>query len=467
MARMNTLTRPEPIRTHEGGRAVRINAEQQLRRLVMTSLLWEDQFYVDGVEAAKQIAAAVTDLIRAGKQDVLVEIAKEARDENRLRHVPLLIAALYAAQSSGDSRVGALIEHVVQRADELAEFLAIYAKIVGVAPKGVDNGLKGRLPAQVKKGLARAFLKFDAYQLAKYDRAADVTLRDTMALAHPKAAPKATDQNALARAELHAGILRSPDTWEVALSAGGDKREVFERMLRQPGKLGYLALLRNLRNMDGAGVDKGLVKDAIRARKGARNVLPFRYIAAARHARWATDALDDALLAALAETEPFDGETVILLDHSGSMKDSLSGKSDMRRADAAAALAAVWPGSKRVFSFTSGGYSYRGGSTVVELPSYRGLALVEAFMGCQGWGGTYLGDAISKVQGSVGKMDRFVVVTDEQSADRVGKPGTNLGYMINVGAYKNGVGYGNGWTHVDGWSENVFRWLKANEAEQN
>src|SRR5262249_37708050 len=142
--------------------------------------------------------------------------------------------------------------------------------------------------------------------------------------------------------------LASPDTWEVALSAGADKRETFERLLAER-KLGYLALLRNLRNMDQAGVDEALVTEAILARRGAGRVLPFRYVAAARAAprfeRW----LDEALMETVLEGPVFDGRTVVLVDVSGSMDWKLSAKSDLSRMDAAATLASVIPGDVRVF----------------------------------------------------------------------------------------------------------------------
>jgi hypothetical protein len=137
--------------------------------------------------------------------------------------------------------VGETIEATIQRADELSEFLAIYAKVNGVGP----DKLKGKLSAQAKKGLAKAFTKFDEYQLAKYDRGGAIRLRDALFLVHAK--PKDDAQAALWK-RLVANELVTPDTWEAALSGGADKKEAFERLLRD-GKLGYLALLRNLRNM--------------------------------------------------------------------------------------------------------------------------------------------------------------------------------------------------------------------------
>src|SRR6202007_2263470 len=111
---------------------------------------------------------------------------------------------------------------------------------------------QGRTPlsAQVKKGLAAAFTKFDEHALAKYDRAGVVRLRDVLFLCHAK--PKDADQAGSWR-RLIEGHLYTPDTWEVTLSRGGDKREHWERLLAEH-KLGGLALLRNLRNMKDAGV---------------------------------------------------------------------------------------------------------------------------------------------------------------------------------------------------------------------
>ena len=108
---------------------------------------------------------------------------------------------------------------MIERADELVEFVALYWKEE-----------KQPLSAGFKRGLARAFTKFDAYQLAKYDRESVVKLRDVLFLCHAK--PKDEAQAALWK-KLAENTLESPDTWEVALSAGKDKRENFERLLRE------------------------------------------------------------------------------------------------------------------------------------------------------------------------------------------------------------------------------------------
>src|SRR5258707_6485962 len=265
MARLNTLNLNFGPRTHEGAPARHISTELQLRRSVLACLLWESQFYEDGVEISGRIA----ELVPKVAAEKVAALAVEAREKSKLRHVPLLLVREMARHKTHRGLVADTLQRVIQRADELAEFVAIYWK-------------DGRVPlsGQVKKGLAAAFPKFDEYQLAKYDRGGPVKLRDVLFLCHAK--PRDGAQAAMWK-KLIARTLTTPDTWEVALSAGADKRESWERLLREQ-KLGALALLRNLRNMSEAGVDQALVLEALNAMNASR-VLPFRFLAAVRYSR--------------------------------------------------------------------------------------------------------------------------------------------------------------------------------------
>ena len=275
------------------------NALQQLRRSVLATLLWEDNFYEDG----QSNAARIEQLSAQVSPEQLASLAVEARDKQHLRHAPLFLAVQLVKHGSGKAGlVSDTIEKVVQRADELSELVSLYWK----------SGKKP-LSAQLKKGLAKAFTKFNGYSLAKYNRDTDVKLRDVLFLVHAKG--KDAEQQAVFD-QLASGTLAAPDTWEVALSGGADKKETFERLLKE-GKLGYLALLRNLRNMEQAGVDRTLVREAILARKGAEKVLPFRYIAAARHAKSFEPALDAALMACVEGLPKLSGKTAVLVDVSG------------------------------------------------------------------------------------------------------------------------------------------------------
>jgi 60 kDa SS-A/Ro ribonucleoprotein len=437
MARLNILKigklaeglRP---RTHEGGPAKRISPELELRRSVLACLLWESQFYEDGVAIAGRIA----ELVPKVAAEKVAALAVEAREQMKLRHAPLLLVREMARHKTHRALVAQTLARVIQRADELAEFVAIYW-----------SGGKAPLSAQVKKGLAAAFTKFDEYALAKYNRDGVVKLRDVLFLCHAK--PLDAAQAELWK-RLVEGKLATPDTWEVALSGGADKREAWERLLRER-KLGALALLRNLRNMNDAQVSEQLVLDGLRSLNSAR-VLPFRFIAAARYSpQWEAE-LEQAMLKSVAEQPKLAGKTVLLVDVSGSMDERLSGRSDMRRNDAAYGLAILLreiAAKVKVYTFSD---------WLAEVPARRGFALRDALNHSQPHSGTYLGRALDSLRED---YDRVIVITDEQSHDRVDPP-KGHGYVINVGSYKNGVGYGP-WTHIDGWSESVIEYIRAAE----
>ncbi len=307
MARLNTNLNLAP-RTHEGTPARHISPEMQLRRSVLACLLWESQFYEDGVEIAGRIA----ELVPKVAAEKVAALAVEAREQMKLRHAPLALVREMARHKTHRVPVAETLARIIQRADELSEFVAIYWK-------------DGRVPlsGQVKKGLAAAFPKFDEYQLAKYDRGGPIKLRDVLFLCHAK--PRDAAQAAVWK-RLIWGRLSTPDTWEVALSGAGsdgaaaqgaDKREAWERLLRDQ-KLGALALLRNLRNMREAGVNEKVVIAALREMKTDR-VLPFRFIAAARYAPKHEADLEQAMFRSLKNQPPLRGTTALIVDTSPSM----------------------------------------------------------------------------------------------------------------------------------------------------
>ena len=122
---------------------------------MLVCLLWEGQFYEDGVEIAGRIA----ELVPKVAAEKVAALAVEAREKMKLRHAPLLLVREMARLATHRKLVAETLARVIQRADELSEFVAIYWS-------------EGRVPlsAQVKKGLAAAFPKFDEYALAKYNR---------------------------------------------------------------------------------------------------------------------------------------------------------------------------------------------------------------------------------------------------------------------------------------------------------
>jgi len=448
--RLNTAAAQPKIYTHEGAPAKHISPEMQLRRSVLSCLLWEKEFYEDGLS----IADRITEEAAKCSKETVAALAVEARNVHGLRHAPLLL--LLDLIRRGGPGVAEAIDGTIRRADEFGELVALYWR----------NG-KRPLSKQMKTGLATAFARFNEYALAKYDRDGAVRLRDVLFLTHAK--PRDEDQAALFK-RVAERRLATPDTWEVQLSGGADKKETFERLIRD-GKLGYLALLRNLRNMVDAGCDLDLVRGAVIARKGADLVWPFRYVAAARVVPQLEPAIDQALCEAVASGPRLSGKTAVLVDVSGSMREKLSAKSDMTRMDAAAALASVINGDLRVFTFAD---------NLIEVPPRRGMAGVDAISRSQP-GGTRLFDAVHDVNEKVA-YDRIIVITDEQATGAGVQFGNSygarihgvrnslpdpkgIGYMINVASAKNGVGYG-AWKHIDGFSEAVIRYISEVENDR-
>lgn len=438
---MAKINKAKSVRTHERAKARAFSPEQQLRRALMNCMLWEDQFYEDGVSIAERMGALVPKV----KAETVAAMAIEAREDMKLRHAPLLIVREMARHEEHKALVASTLERIVQRPDELTEFLAIYwADALGPMQQRKTRAVS----AQAKKGLARAFAKFDAYQLAKYDRDGAVRLRDVLFLVHAK--PKDAAQEKVWK-QLVDGTLAAPDTWEVSLSGGADKKETFERLIAD-GKLGALALLRNLRGMLHAGVPKKTIAKALDAMR-TDHVLPYRFIAAAQHAPELEPELEHAMFRSIEGHARLKGKTRLLVDVSGSMDSALSARSEMRRLDAACGLAVLAReigDDVEVFTFSN---------NVKKVPPRRGFALRDAIVSSQPHMGTELGKAIADIDKA---GVRLIVFTDEQSHDRVDAP-KGVGYMVNVASYQHGVGQGD-WRRIDGFSEKILDWIIAVEA---
>lgn len=449
MSATNTVTRTIFGTTHEGGRAapekgpLAIPDKQQLMRLVSSCLLFENTYYESGSEIADNIRA----LCAVMEPQDIADIARVARTDLRLRHVPLFLAVQLAKRKAG--RLAAeTIDAVIQRADEMAEIVAIYFRENAREPLTKGHT---KLPAAMKRGLARAFPRFNAYALAKWDQPKGIRLRDVLFLCHAK--PKDEEQAALWK-QLVDGTLPPADTWEVALSSGADKKASWERLLAEK-KLGYMATLFNLRNMAEAGVDQKAVEARLLEGALYSKALPFRYLTAARQAPQFADALNAAML--LQKHGSLGGRTAMVIDVSGSMDAPVSAKSKTMRLDAAAALTIYFrevAESVRVFTFSD---------RLVEVMNVRGLPLADAISASQNHGGTRLAEALTALKPVIGEADRLIVVTDEQSHDGIVSAFAPRSYLINVGPYRPGLDTSQGWTRVNGWSDRIVDWISYEE----
>lgn len=433
--------------------------EQQLRRAVMANLLWEDNAYQDG----ESISETIQNLIPQVPAETVFDIAIHARHEQKLRHVPLWIACNMAGLATHKHLVSKLLEQIILRPDELTECVALY---------WLDG--KKPLSKQIKKGLARAFLKFDAYQLAKYNRKTEIKLRDVMFLVHPK--PQNPEQEQLFK-QLADDTLPTPDTWEVALSSGADKKQTWTRLI-QERKLGALAYLRNLRNMQKADVDNGVILQGL-AGLNTKMLLPINYLSAIRINPDYKNILEPMMMKSLRDLPKLSGHTVFVVDVSGSMGARISDKSRLSRLDCAIAMAILASGLCEKISIyaTAGDYSSH---KTMKLPDVQGFAIENEILktvhyreNSLGGGGIFTRQCLNFIreeleQQKVAMPERLMVFSDSQDCDRdntkLPKPFAKHNYIIDVSAHTRGVNYQGVWTaEISGWSEHFLRYIASLE----
>ena len=434
-----------------GGKAAPQGPEALLRRSVMACLLWEDVAYENGIS----VAHTIRELIARVPAQKVFDLAVEARTKQKLRHVPLFIAREMARLPSHKGLVGKLLPLIIKRPDELSEFLAIYWK----------DG-KQPLSKQVKTGLANAFQQFDAYQLAKWNKKNAIKLRDVLFLIHPHPGDKENLFKKLAD-----NTLSLPDTWEAALSSGADKKETWTRLINE-GKLGALAFLRNLRNMEKAGVEKGVILRGFKSLH-PQWLLPFNYMAPAK---WAPDwerAIEALMLRSLDTTRKLPGHTVFVVDVSGSMDCPVSRKSVFNRLDAAAAMAIIaMEKSELLTLYATSGSDYERTHKTVKLKPRRGFALCDEIRkaaGELGGGGIFTRQCLEYLEKvEPVRPDRIIIFSDSQDCDypekSMPRPFGVKNYIVDVSSHSRGIGFDGLWTaEISGWSEHFLDYIFACE----
>ena len=288
----------------------------------MSSFL-EPEFYASRSDTIKDIQSHISavDPIFAAKAAIF------SRTEYGMRSTSHLAAAEIAKNVKGQRWTKDFFNKVVYRVDDASEIMAAYLAMYG---KPIPNSLK--------KGLALGLSKFNRYQLAKYKgNGKGVKLVDLFNLVHPKP----SESNAEAFKDLMEGKLASEDTWEAMISEAGQnckneqekqtKKKAAWKELVTTKKIGYFALLKNLRNIleteDNETitaacamlVDKKLIQKSL--------VLPFRYLTAMKelssgvssNVRKVLAAVNKAVEISLENVPVFDGETLVAIDMSGSM----------------------------------------------------------------------------------------------------------------------------------------------------
>jgi len=435
-------------RTHEGAPGYARDARSELFLLAVSNMVGEDTFYERAGERDERFRTLVH---KVAVEDVawLAGFLPWLRNEANMRSAPIVAALeavaarLMAGLNGGNRR---LVASVLQRADEPGEALAYWMANYG---RGV--------PKPVKRGVADAVRRlYNERSLLKYDSdARGFRFADVIELTHPAPAPDKPWQGDLfayaidrrherdkptppslrvlrERAELMAlppeerraaladvdRLARAGITWEALAGwlQGPLDAEAWTAVIPS---MGYMALLRNLRNFDQAGVpdevaERVAAKLADPDEVARSRQLPFRFYTAYLNApslRWG-HALDRALQAATRNLPAFEGRTLVLVDTSGSMSTgAVSARSSVRPVQAAALFGVALAhrsANVDLYGFANGVFEHkveRGGSVLRQLDEFcRRIGEVGH--------GTMIADALrSTYRGH----DRVVVFTDMQT----------------------------------------------------
>lgn len=332
------------IKNYEGAVAYKMTPRMELYTSVVTASL-SNNFY----ESANNRLKRIQQLVDVVDPEFTAKLAVYTREKMYLRSVPLVLATELSKVHKGDSLVKKTVQRVIGRADEITELLAYYQ----FSNHRMGNKRLNKLSKQIQKGVASAFNKFDEYQFAKYNRKTAVTLKDALFLTHPKAKD---DAQQVLFDKIAKDTLETPYTWEVELSKLGQEKfatakkraKAFKAKweeLIESGRLGYMALMRNLRNILQAEVGTEYIKivgerlaDPNAVRKSKQ--LPFRFLSAYRelealkfsHTGYLMDCLEEAIKVSVENLKGFDLDTKVVLasDVSGSMRRPISAKSKVQ-----------------------------------------------------------------------------------------------------------------------------------------
>ena len=477
---------------HAGAKAYTLTPEMELYTAVVTSTL-SDKFYENGGERIERIKA----LMAKCNPQFVANLAVYAREKMYLRSMPLILAVELAKINKGNDLVSRTVTRVIQRADELTETLAYYE--LANQRVGQAKGLN-KLSKQVQFGIAAAFNKFDEYQLAKYNRDGAIKLKDALFIVHPKAKDAAQQAifNKIVKDEL-----ATPYTWETELSALGqvkyandaEKATAFTAKweeLIDSRKLGYMALMRNLRNILEANISAQHVEKVCATLANAEQVakskqLPFRFLAAYREIKDIKSgytpsvlaALEDAVAASVVNLKGFGFDTAVTIacDVSGSMQTPISPKSKVLNYDIGLMLGMMLQSKCKNAEAGMFGDKWK----IINMPTRGILQNVQEFYRREGEVGYatngYL--VINDLTNRKKVMDKVMLFTDCQMWDSTGRdntiqkawldyrqkvaPNAQL-YLFDLAGHGTSpldLSKGNGVHLIAGWSDKIFDVLAA------
>ena len=443
---------------------------QYLRRAVLANLLWENIAYMDG----QSITDEIKRLIPLCDPKDVANLTIEARTMQKLRHTPLFLAVEMCKHDATRPYVKDVLPQIITRADMLTDFMALY-------------WMGGKCPIcnAAKKGLAKAFHNFKEYHFAKYDRDAEIKLRDVMFMVRPK--PENQLETVLYR-KIADRTLETPETWEVLLSNAhtpAEKAAVWEKLINE-GKIGGKAMLMNIRNMQSAGVPRPTIVKGLNELKGAM-LLPLDFLKAMRESNGLDREIEDAMLNTYKNMPKLPGKTLFIVDVSGSMGSITSSGSSFSRLDTAAALAMVCANKCEDFELvcTAGSdYELKEEQEYIKYPS-KGFQMfkdIDAMYRKLGGGGIFTYQCLEKLRSKLGDKihdyNRIIVFSDSQDIDvsnwrsenhdKKPRPFGKYNYICDVSCHTHGINYKGVWTaEISGWSEHMLDFIEEFEKTIN
>lgn len=432
---------------------------------VMCSFVNESKFYGDN---SKEMQETIKSVIKSDPRFV-ANLAVFARREFNMRSVAHVLTAYLAHEVDGKPYTRSTVKAVSLRGDDITEIMACYLSMFG---KPIPNALK--------KGINDVLQGFDEYALAKYKGEGNaVKMRDLMCLCRPT--PKTKEQSEMWKRLLD-GKLETPYTWETELSAKGNNKETWEALI-ESGKVGYMAMLRNLRNIlkaNPSNVDKvlDLIENPESVRKSKQ--LPFRYLSAYKELEniggsRVFDALENAIEASIVNMPKLEGTTVIAVDTSGSMGRTISAKSNVRCYEIAMLLGLI------ANKICANSIFYTFDTSIKKYAvSHRTSILETVTKSCYGVG-TNMYLPFEKMISDNIKADRVIVLSDNECNRGWNRPvqaiadeyrrktGNNIWvHAIDLMGYGTQQFHGAKTNIVAGWSEKVFEFIKlAEQGEGN
>lgn len=453
-------TTDEALLTYEGGVGFGRTPKAELFLLAVHNMVGENTFYESAAERDQRFRDLIEKVVQEDEGlDWVARFIPYLRDEMHLRSASLVMAAeVVRASESRGPELQAIVDSALQRADEPAEMLAYWL------------GRYGRkMPQAIRKGVIRGVYRlYNQHSALKYDgRSRSFRMGDVINLVHPK--PRNDQESDLYKYLLdrrhhpdeavpseRLGIIRGihewekvgaplpsesgkplPEglTWERLSGVREMNREAWQAVIPQ---MGYMALLRNLRNFDEADLPvevKNVVAKRIRAKENVQKSrqLPFRFYSAWKAVAgldWAPS-LEEALGHSLDNVPNLSGRNLILVDISGSM---IGGWGyDHRSSISLFEKAALFAGALAVKSEQADVYWFNHEYGRLEVPKgasiLRFVDEVERYAG----GGTNLRQAL---EANHNAHDRTFILTDEQAHDSTGVLPDAMIYTFNLAGYR-------------------------------